>query len=151
MIHSSATRFAWPSRIRFVDTDASGRIHYTALFRHFEAAEFEFMRAIGHPYGSLEPEQVIRFPRVHVECDFTAALRCDDDIETEVAVERVGRASYTLVYNVLHEGRQAARGKITVACMSAETKRAHPLPDDLAAALRARLVTDVTEARPSGA
>jgi len=129
-----------------VDTDASGRIHYTAVFRHFEAAEFEFMRAIGHPYGALEPEQVVRYPRVHVECDFVSALRCDDEISTEVTVERVGRASYTLAYSVTHDSRPAARGKIVVACMNSETRRAHPLPEDLAAALRARMVTIVTEA-----
>ena len=40
---------AWPSRIRFVDTAASGRIHYTAIFRHFETAEFEFMRSEVNP------------------------------------------------------------------------------------------------------
>ena len=35
--------FRWPLRIQFVDTDASGRIHYTATLRHFETAEAEFM------------------------------------------------------------------------------------------------------------
>jgi acyl-CoA thioester hydrolase len=136
--------FSWQSRIRFVDTDASGRIHYTAIFRHFEAAEFEFMRAIGHPYGIMDPTQVVRYPRVHVECDFNSALRCDDVISTEVTVERVGGSSYTLGFSVMHNDRQAARGKITVVCMNSGTGRSHPLPADLAEALRARLVTGVT-------
>ena len=30
--------FTWDVRIRFVDTDASGRIHYTAMFKYFEQA-----------------------------------------------------------------------------------------------------------------
>jgi YbgC/YbaW family acyl-CoA thioester hydrolase len=131
--------FTWPSRIRFVDTDASGRIHYTALFRYFEAAEFEFMRSIGHPYGRLDPAEVIRYPRVHVEADFLAALRCDDDISTQVAVERVGGASYTLAFTVLLDGSKAAAGKITVVCMHSGTGRSHPLPADLAARLRERM------------
>ena len=148
MTLSPSTPFSWPSRIRFVDTDSSGRIHYTAIFRHFEAAEFEFMRSIGHPYGSLEPGQVVRYPRVHVECDFVSALRCDDEISTEISVERVGNASYTLAFSALHNGSQAARGRITVVCMNSQTGRAHPLPGDLADALRARLVTNVTPPRP---
>ena len=34
-------------RVAFVDTDASGRIHFTAMLRYFEAAEQEFLRSLG--------------------------------------------------------------------------------------------------------
>ena len=137
------TPFSWPSRIRFVDTDASGRIHYTAIFRHFEAAEFEFMRHIGHGYGALDPKQVVRYPRVHVECDFISALRCDDEIATEVTVERVGRSSYTLAFAVMFEGRKAAAGKIAVVCMDSRTGKAHPLGEDLKEKLRGQMTAAV--------
>src|SRR5258708_37631022 len=101
--------FAWESRIRFVDTDASGRIHYTALLRHFEAAEFEFLRSIGCPYNSLEGS----YPRVHVECDYLSALVCDDAISTAVAVDRIGRSSFRLAFSGSGEGRGAAPGEMT--------------------------------------
>jgi len=55
--------FRWTTRILFIDTDASGRIHYTAMFRYFEAAEIEFFRSI----GVLHEHKGISFPRVHVE------------------------------------------------------------------------------------
>src|SRR5579864_3767829 len=114
--------FHWESRIRFVDTDASGRIHYTALLRHFEAAEFEFLRAIGCAYSSFGAEGV-GFPRVHVECDYLAALRCDDLISTAVSVDRVGDTSFTLAFAVSVEGRAAAKGKITIVCTDQATQR----------------------------
>ncbi len=38
--------FRFKTRIRFIDTDTSGRIHYTAMFRYFESAEIEFMRTL---------------------------------------------------------------------------------------------------------
>ncbi len=131
--------FVWQTRIRFVDTDASGRIHYTAMFRHFEAAEFEFMRSIGHGYGPLPGDQVVRYPRVHVECDYLAALQCEDVIDIEVRVDRVGNASYTLGFTAMLEARKAAAGKITVACMNRDTGRSQPLPPNVAEALRARM------------
>jgi acyl-CoA thioester hydrolase len=130
--------FAWESRIRFVDTDASGRIHYTALLRHFEAAEFEFLRAIGCSYFSFGPEDG-GFPRVHVECDYLAGLQCDDLISTQVTVERVGNTSYTLAFLVTADGRTAAKGRITVVCMDLQTKRPKALPERFAKALRAGL------------
>ncbi len=126
--------FIWESRIRFADTDASGRIHYTALLRHFEAAEFEFLRAIGCPYTSFVDEGV-GFPRVHVECDYLSALRCDDLISTAVTVDRVGGTSFTLAFAVSREGRVAAKGKITIVCMDPATQRPRAVPERMAKAL----------------
>jgi YbgC/YbaW family acyl-CoA thioester hydrolase len=128
--------FVWESRIRFVDTDASGRIHYTALLRHFEAAEFEFLRAIGCPYLSFTPEEG-GFPRAHVECDYLAALHCEDVISIAVTVERVGRTSYTLSFSAAKDGRVAGKGKIVVVCMDRETQRPKALPARLSEALEA--------------
>jgi len=134
-----ATRapFAWRSRIRFVDTDASGRIHYTALFRHLEMAEDEFMRSLGFAYSEREPRD-LSYPRVHVEADYLGPLRYDDPVYITVAVAKLGSSSYTLEFNVYLEETSdvAASGLITVVCMSKRTQKAHPLPPDLREALR---------------
>jgi YbgC/YbaW family acyl-CoA thioester hydrolase len=136
--HSASQPFAWQSRIRFVDTDASGRIHYSAIFRHFEAAEFEFMRSIGHVYDVLDQAPLV-YPRVHAECDYFSALRSEDLIMTQVTVERVGKSSFTLAFSVLLGDRKAGAGRITVVCTHSETGRAHPLPSALSEKLRERI------------
>lgn len=127
--------FVWRSRIRFSDTDASGRIHYSAMFRHMEAAEDEFMRTIGFPYASIEPSAGISFPRVHVEAQFVGPLRYDDEVATQVSVERVGDSSYTLYFDVSCRELPVARGRVTAVCMNLSTQRSKPLPEDLAEAL----------------
>ena len=119
--------FIWESRIRFVDTDASGRIHYTALLRHFEAAEFEFLRAIGCPYTSFLSEGV-GFPRVHVECDYRSAIRYDDLLEIEVSVGRIGRTSVQLKFRVLKGEVEAAAGNVVIASMDRQTQRSVAIP-----------------------
>lgn len=133
---STRAPFAWRSRIRFVDTDASGRIHYSALFRHLETAEDEFMRSLGCAYSGREPAD-LSYPRVHVEADYLAALRYDDPIYITVAVAKLGTSSYTLEFNVYLEETAdvAASGLITVVCMSVRTQKAHALAPDLRAAL----------------
>lgn len=125
-------------RIRFADTDASGRIHYTAMFRHFEAAEQDYLHSAGHPYSGLEFSH-LGFPRVHVECDFSAEIRYDDEVEMEMTVERVGASSYTLAYTVQNGGKPAARGRVTVVCMDRRTERSCAIPEGLAQALRSLL------------
>ncbi|QOY91139.1 acyl-CoA thioesterase [Paludibaculum fermentans] len=133
---STRAPFAWRSRIRFVDTDASCRIHYSALFRHLETAEDEFMRSLGFAYSERAPAH-LSYPRVHVEADYLAALRYDDPIYITVGVSKLGTSSYTLEFNVYLEetSEVAASGIVTVVCMSTKTQKACPLPEDLREAL----------------
>jgi YbgC/YbaW family acyl-CoA thioester hydrolase len=126
--------FVWTNRIRFADTDASTRIHYSSIFRHFEAAEHEYLRAIGQAYSGLA-DAGLDYPRVHVDCDFSSPLRYDDLVDIEVTAARVGTTSYTLAFLVTRAGRTAARGSITVVCVDRKTGRPHALPASLAEAL----------------
>jgi YbgC/YbaW family acyl-CoA thioester hydrolase len=123
--------FVYETRVRFGDTDASGRIFYAALLRHFDAAETEFIRSINWTYKGLG------FPRAHVEVDFTSALAYDDPMQIAVTVDRIGTTSYTLAFHVSSDGREAARGKIVVVSIDRTTGRPVPLPEQLRAALSA--------------
>lgn len=129
-------RFRFETRIRFIDTDASGRIHYTAMFRYFESAEIEWMRSLGIVYGLAD----FTFPRVHVECDFKLALLHDDPIVIEVFLTKLGRSSARLEFRTLKNAEIAATGVIVIVCMSRETQRAIRIPDEV----RAKLAGAVT-------
>jgi acyl-CoA thioester hydrolase len=131
--------FAWQSRIRFVDTDASRRIHYTAILRHFEAAEHEFLLHIGFGYSQITTREV-GFPRVHVEVDFQSAIVYNDLIDIEVSVGKVGTTSFTFLFSATVQGRQAASGKIVVVAMNPATKKSCPVPEALATALRTHII-----------
>lgn len=133
--------FRYRSRIRFVDTDASQRIHYTAMFRHFEAAEQDFFHSIGCPLTAPEFRD-LGFPRVHVDCDFFAEIRFDDFIEVAPTVERVGTSSFTLQFAATIDGRPVSKGRVTIVCLDKHTQRSCAIPPRLAQALRDHLAKD---------
>ena len=117
-------QFRWTTRILFIDTDASGRIHYTALFRYFEAAEIEFFRAT----GVLHSHPGVSFPRVHVECDYRTDIRFDDLAVFEVSVGRLGSRSIQLKFRVLANEVEAATGIVVIAGMDREKQTGVALP-----------------------
>lgn len=131
--------FRFQTRIRFIDTDASGRIHYTAMFRYFESAEIEFMREYGVIYGQTN----YGFPRVHVECDFFLPLVHDDLIDIEVWLTKLGRSSLHFQFRTFRSGDLAAKGAVVIACIDLKTQRAAPIPDELRQRLTARLANVV--------
>ena len=134
--------FRFHTRIRFIDTDASGRIHYTAMFRYFESAEIEFMRRLGVSYTKFG----YGFPRVHVECDFLLASGHDDPLDIEVFLTKLGRSSVRLEFRTSKEGRLAARGAVVIACIDKKTERAIAIPADI----RAQFERELTEAPDKG-
>ncbi|HTO08959.1 MAG TPA: thioesterase family protein [Myxococcota bacterium] len=128
VVHEEKLRVSW------VDTDASGRIHYTAALRYFEVAEHGLMRRlmggltwVGNPEFGL--------PRVHVEADYKLGLSFQDEITCSARVAHVGNSSASYAYEIRNlAGQVAITGKIVVVAMD-RTGRAAPLPPALRAAL----------------
>jgi acyl-CoA thioester hydrolase len=124
-----AEPFRYQTRIRFVDTDASGRIHYTSLFKFFEAAETELFRTFDISYtgGSFN------FPRVHAECDIQLPLLHDDLIEIEVCLTKLGASSMRFEFKALKEGEVAATGAVVMVCMDRKSQHSITIPEELRA------------------
>jgi len=119
--HVERTRVAW------VDTDAGGRIHFTAAFRWAEVAETALMRGLGviDSWGS--------YPRRHVEADFHKVLRFEDEIEVRLRVDGIGTTSVTYAWTVSKDGDVCVEGRHTVVHVD-EEGRPEPLPDRVRAA-----------------
>ncbi len=125
-------------RVNWVDTDASGRIHYTAALRYFEIAEHGLMRALSGTGGETA-ERAFSMPRVHVEADYKLALRYPDEFTCSARVEKVGKTSATYAYEIRNlAGELAISGRI-VAVTTDMTGSKTPLPADLRAALERAL------------
>jgi acyl-CoA thioester hydrolase len=115
-------------RVAWVDTDAGGRIHFTAAFRYAEAAETGLMREAGllEDWGD--------YPRRHVEAEFRKVLRFEDDLEVRLRVDRLGTTSITYAWEIAKDGDVYVQGMHTVVHVDG-AGRPEPLPDKVRAAL----------------
>jgi YbgC/YbaW family acyl-CoA thioester hydrolase len=95
-------------RVGWVDTDASGRIHHTAAFRWVEATEVALFRTLG-----LLDAGVGRWPRRHVEAEYTQALAFDDVVEVCLNVASVGTSSVTFEWQITRDRESAVEGRHT--------------------------------------
>jgi acyl-CoA thioester hydrolase len=107
-----------------VDTDAGGRIHFTAVFRWVEAAETALMRRLGLMEGWAN------FPRRHVEADYLKVLVFEDEVEVRLRVERVGSTSITYGWDLVKDSEPYVSGSHTVVHVDDEG-RASELPEAL--------------------
>jgi acyl-CoA thioester hydrolase len=121
-------------RVRWVDTDASGRIHYTAAFRYFEIAEWELFRRAGVSFKESHGE--LSFPRVEVKASFLAALYADDEIAVHIRPEKLGRTSIIFACEVFKGDVRAITGQV-VCVFIGKDQRPVPIPDNVRRALSA--------------
>jgi acyl-CoA thioester hydrolase len=111
--HISQARVAW------IDTDAGGRIHFTAAFRWAEAAETGLMRSLGllDVWGD--------YPRRAVEAEYLAVLRFEDEFEVELTVDKVGTSSITYRWEIRRlDGEVCIRGRHTAVHVDADGRPA---------------------------
>jgi acyl-CoA thioesterase FadM len=117
-------------RIEWMDTDAAGIYHWTTAFRLAEAAEAAMHTGLG-----IAELTFGRTPRVSVSADFRRALRFNDRVEVELAVERLGRTSVGYRLAIAGPGGLAVEGRLTACYVDAETGAPQPWPAKIRRAL----------------
>ena len=124
MIDEASPRHISRSRVAWIDTDAGGRIHFTAAFRWAEAAETALMRSLGllDDWGD--------YPRRAVEAEYLAVLRFEDEFEVELTLEKVGTSSITYGWEIRRpDGEVCIRGRHTAVHVDAGGRPAPLSPE----------------------
>ena len=126
-------------RVNWVDTDASGRIHYTAALRYFEIAEHGLMRALFGGMGAGPGRSGFSMPRVHVEADYKLALRYPDEFTCSARVEKIGNSSASYAYEIRNlAGELVIKGRIVAVATDLAGNKT-PIPPELRALLEGAL------------
>jgi YbgC/YbaW family acyl-CoA thioester hydrolase len=111
-------------RVRWHDTDASSRIHFTNAFLWAEIAEAALVRNAG-----IDVAELIDYPRRHVEAEYLLPLRFDDEVELRLRVDSVGTTSVTFSWDVVVKGDTIAiRGRHTAVRVDSDGRPA-PIDD----------------------
>ncbi|WP_235504774.1 acyl-CoA thioesterase [Arthrobacter sp. Leaf141] len=123
------------STVEWVDTDASGHQHNSAVVRWVEAAEASLVRQLGlSDYFPVAP-------RVKQVLNFHAKLWFGQQITTTVWIKELGRSSLTLGFEVdggscdQSPGGRAASGTVTSVHVPAGAEHSAPWPDRMRQAL----------------
>jgi acyl-CoA thioester hydrolase len=125
-------------RVRWSDVDIMGIVYYGRYLRFMEAAETEFLRAIGFPYDVLADEHGVWIARIRLECDYRAPAKLDDEIVCRAELRKIGGSSMTFTFPIERsDGTRLVDGMLVLAALDRTTLRATRVPQPLRDALRA--------------
>jgi acyl-CoA thioester hydrolase len=110
--------FTTRRRVEFRDTDAGGIVHFSAYLCYMEQAEHEFLRFVGHSVVQAHPAGgYISWPRVKVECNYSAPARFEEMLTIQLKIARLGSKSVTYSFEFRSaEDSLVALGTIVAVC-----------------------------------
>jgi len=128
-----ATRFSWPVRVYWEDTDAGGIVYYANYLKFMERARTEWLRARGVEQVDLKDRENVMFVVVRAEADFRMPARYGDLLQVTCEVSGSTRASLTFRQDVVRTVDDAEEllvtGSVRIACLDALKFRPRPLPE----------------------
>jgi acyl-CoA thioester hydrolase len=128
------TRFVWPTRVYWEDTDAGGIVYYANYMKFMERARTEWLRSLGIEQTPLKEEQGLMFVVVDISAHFRKPARYGELLQVTCSVAEATRASLTFeqeVYRERLDGERLLDGRVRVACLDAVRYRPRPLPKSL--------------------
>ena len=130
--------FSVPVQVRFGHCDPAGIVYYPRYFEMINGVvEDWFARGVGVSMPALLYERRLLIPTVSFEVDFPAPSRYGDVLNYELRVLRLGHASCTLGIHANCGGELRLSVRQVIVFVSAETRKAVAIPEDLRASLAA--------------
>jgi acyl-CoA thioester hydrolase len=127
--------FAHRLDVRFRDCDALGHVNNAVYLTYLEQARFHHWRAAGvpsRPAGDGIPGVIL----ARVEIDYRQPAKYGDVLEIRLALEAIGRTSFTYQYEIVSaDGQLIASARTVMVSYDYAAGRPTPVPDALRDAL----------------
>ncbi|MBM9465717.1 acyl-CoA thioesterase [Nakamurella leprariae] len=116
-----------PVEVRFADHDVFGHVNHVHFVRYCEQHRIHFMSLWRDECGVDVLDR--GFVVARVECDYLRPIGYGTaSVDVEMCVERIGRTSFTLRYNVLSNGAVSASLRAVIVLTDSEG-RPRPVGD----------------------
>lgn len=128
------TRFTWPVRVYYEDTDLGGVVYYANYLKFLERARSEWLRHLGVSQSRLLEAERLLFAITAVDVRYLKPARFEDELTVTVDLRQLRRASMAF-WQEIHRGGAGGElvctAQVTAACIDADTLRPRALPAHL--------------------
>ena len=125
------TKFIWPVRVYYEDTDAGGVVFYANYLKFFERASTEMLRAAGFEQDELIANEGVIFVVRAVQVDYLSPARFNEQINVSAEVLLAKKASLTFEQSITRGDDLLCKSIIRIACLDAVTMRPKVIPENL--------------------
>jgi acyl-CoA thioester hydrolase len=125
------SRFEWPARVYWEDTDAGGVVFHANYLRYLERARSEWLRSRGHVQPEIARRDGVLFSVVDLSIRYVKPAQLDDLLVVGCVVTRAGPATmrfHQQIHRDSSQGTLIVDASVRVACVSADGYKPRRLP-----------------------
>lgn len=122
------TKFEWPVRVYYEDTDAGGVVFYANYLKFFERARTEMLRAKGFEQDELIRDPGIIFVVRSVALDYLKPARFNEQIIVSAEVVQTRKTNFVFAQEITRNDDLLCKGEVRIACLDVEKMRPKALP-----------------------
>jgi 1,4-dihydroxy-2-naphthoyl-CoA hydrolase len=136
-VEQEVTSFKTRRVVRLRDTDAAGVIFFVNYFNFAHETYELFLEEIGYSPRRIIQQESFLLPIVHAESDYHQMIGLEDEVTIVLSVNRIGKTSFTLVYDYFLENQELVGSVKTVhVCVDKTTLKKRPIPKDFQQVLK---------------
>ena len=123
--------YTYKTVVKLHDTDAAGLIFFSNQFKMVHEAYETLLESIGLGFATLIRKKDYFLPIVHAEADYKRPLFVGDRLVISVAVEHIGKTSFTFTYTLKRDSELVGTAKTVHVTVDKKTKKKIPLPREM--------------------
>ncbi|MGR3364825.1 MAG: tol-pal system-associated acyl-CoA thioesterase [Maritimibacter harenae] len=108
----------FPVHVYYEDTDLAGIVYYANYLRFIERARTEWIRERGVDQTRVKEETGVVFAVRHLEADYLAPAKFDDDLTVETEVVAMTGARIVLKQDVKRDGDVLFASTVTIVALT---------------------------------
>ena len=123
-------------QVRFKHVDAAGIMFYPRYFELInDLVEDWFAHGVGESFNQLHIKERRAVPTAHLDVDFHAPSKLEDELTFVLSVTRIGTSSCTLSVLVTCEGQAKLSANLVIVHMDMNTGKSLKWPDNTRSAM----------------
>lgn len=124
---SLSSRFSWPLRVYYEDTDAEGVVYYVNYLKFMERARTEWLRSLGFEQHNLDVLFMVKSASVN----YLRPARLDDELIAQLQLTQAKGARLIFQQQIFHQNTLLCEAEVAVVCVNRQTLKPCRLPATL--------------------
>jgi acyl-CoA thioester hydrolase len=129
--HKAGITHSFKLRIYYEDTDAGGIVYHSNYLNFGERARTEMIRDAGLTNSDIRDEYGIIIVVRHIDINYTAPARLEDELIVSSTVEEISRTSFLMKQVIAKHEQICATLLVKLVCVDLESGKAARIPEKL--------------------
>jgi acyl-CoA thioester hydrolase len=131
------SKFHWPIRVYYEDTDGGGLVYHANYLKFMERARTEWLRSLGFEQAELKHKLDVIFVVRNIAIQYKRSACFDEALTVTTAISKTGRSLLVFEQTIYRDNTVLTQATVEIVCVSASEYKPVSIPEPVRLAIQA--------------